>query len=51
MFGSRILLGVLIGIFVIPAVIADPTGTFETLQGVVEKLSELAGAIGGVVNE
>lgn len=51
MFGSRILLGILIGVFVIPTILADPVGAFETFQGVVEKLSELAGVVGGVVNE
>lgn len=50
MFGARILLGILIGVFVIPAVVADPVGTFSTVQGVIEKLSELGGAIGGAVS-
>ncbi len=47
---GKILLGVLIGIFVIPVVFADPLGTFETVQGIIEKLSELGGAIGGSVD-
>jgi len=51
MFGfGKILLGVLIGIFVIPVVYADPVGTFDTIQSVVTKLSDLVGAIGGVVS-
>lgn len=51
MFGfGKILLGVLIGVFVLPFIFADPLGTFETIQGVIEKLSELGGAIGGSVD-
>jgi hypothetical protein len=51
LFGfSRIFLGILLGVFVIPVIYADPVGTFETIQSVVSKLSELAGAIGGVVS-
>ncbi len=48
-FGKTIL-GILIGVFVIPVIYADPVGTFETIQSVVTKLSDLAGAIGGVVS-
>ncbi len=48
MFGfGKILLGILIGVFVLPFIFADPLGTFETIQGVIEKLSELGGVIGG----
>lgn len=47
---GKILLGVLIGVFVLPVVFADPLGTFETIQSIAEKLSELGGAIGGSVD-
>ncbi len=51
MFGlGKILLGILIGVFVVPAVILDPVATFNTVQGVIEKLSELGGVIGGAVD-
>jgi len=49
MFGSKIILGILIGVFVVPAVALDPIGTFNTFQGVVTKLVELGGVIGGSV--
>lgn len=49
MFGSKIILGILIGVFVIPAVVADPVGTFDTIQNVFGKLAELGGVIGGSV--
>lgn len=47
---GKIFLGILLGIFVIPVIFADPVGTFDTIQSVVSKLSDLAGAIGGVVD-
>jgi len=47
---SRIFLGILLGVFVIPFIYKDPVGTFETIQSVVSKLSDLVGAIGGVVS-
>ena len=50
MLGSRILLGILIGVFVVPVIIADPVGTFDTVQSVIGKLSDLAGVIGGSVD-
>lgn len=49
MFGSKIILGILIGVFVVPAVAIDPVGTFNTVQGVFTKLIELGGVIGGSV--
>jgi len=47
---SKIILGILIGVFVIPVVYADPVGTFDTIQSVVTKITDLVGAIGGVVS-
>ncbi len=47
---GKVFLGILLGVFVIPVIYADPVGTFETIQSVVSKLAELAGVIGGVVS-
>lgn len=41
--------GILVGFFVIPAVLADPAGTFDVIHGIITKLSELGGAIGGTL--
>ncbi len=49
MFGSKLILGILIGVFVVPAVAVDPVGTFNTVQSVFAKLIELGGVIGGSV--
>lgn len=49
MFGARILLGVLVGFFVVPAIVADPTGSFNTAKDVITKIIEFGSAVGGFV--
>ena len=49
MIGSKFILGILVGFFVIPAVLADPQGTFETAKNVVTKIVEVAGFLGGAM--
>ena len=41
--------GILIGFFVIPAVLADPQGVFETAKNVSTKIVEVAGFFGDVI--
>ena len=51
MFGlGKIAFGILLGLFVIPAVIIDPSGTFETASDIIGKIFEFAGAVGEVTN-
>lgn len=41
--------GILVGFFAIPAALADPDGTFDIIHGLITKLSELSGVIGGTL--
>ena len=51
MFGlGKIAFGILLGLFVIPAVILDPAGTFETASNIISKIIDFGGAIGEVSN-
>ena len=45
----RFISGILVGFFVIPAVLADPQGAFETAKNVVTKIVEVAGFLGGAM--
>jgi len=51
MFGSRIVVGILIGVFIIPVIYADPIGAFETAGDIFSKIFELVGAVGEVVSD
>lgn len=42
--------GVLLGLFVIPAITADPVGTLETVSGIITKIIDFGGAVGEVAN-
>lgn len=51
MFGlGKIGFGVLLGLFVVPAIIADPSGTLETVSDVITKIVDFGGAVGEVAN-
>lgn len=45
----KFILGILVGFFVIPAVLSDPQGTFETTKNVVTKIVEIASFLDGAV--
>jgi len=47
---GKFILGILVGFFIIPAMLIDPQGTIQTAQNVVGKLAEFVGFIGGVVS-
>ncbi len=51
MFGlGKIGFGILIGFFVIPAIILDPIGTFETASNIISKIIDFGGAVGELSN-
>lgn len=46
-FGG-VIFGILVGLFVIPPMMADPAGTIETIANIIGKVVEVASYIGGV---
>ena len=48
MIFGKFVLGILVGFFVVPAMLIDPQGTLNTIQNVAGKLAEFVGYIGGV---
>lgn len=48
MIFGKFLLGIAVGVFIIPAMIADPAGTIETAQNIIQKIIEVFGYLSGV---
>ncbi|MCP6727065.1 MAG: hypothetical protein KJI69_03515 [Patescibacteria group bacterium] len=48
MIGAKFILGILVGFFVVPAMIIDPVATFETAKEIGGKIFEVFTYIGGV---
>ena len=46
---GKFILGILVGFFVIPVIITDPQKTFNITQNILEKMVEVTGYIGGVI--
>lgn len=46
-FGG-VIFGILVGVFVVPPMLADPAGTIQTIGNVIGKIIEVASYIGGV---
>lgn len=47
-FFGKFILGILVGFFVVPAMILDPVATFETAKDIGAKIIEVFSYIGGV---
>ncbi len=47
-FFGKFVLGILVGFFVVPAMILDPVATFETAKEIGGKIIEVFSYIGGV---
>lgn len=47
-FFGKFVLGILVGFFVVPAMIIDPIATFETAKDIGAKIIEVFSYIGGV---
>lgn len=47
-FFGKFILGILVGFFVVPAMILDPVATFETAKDIGGKIIEVFTYIGGV---
>lgn len=50
MIFGKFLLGIVVGFFVVPAIVSDPQGTIDTATNVVNKIIEVAGFVGGIVS-
>jgi len=50
MIFGKFVLGVIVGFFVVPAMIIDPQGTISTFQNIAGKLAEFVGYVGGIAN-
>lgn len=53
-FFGKFILGILVGFFVVPAMILDPVATFETAKDIGGKIIEVfsyIGAVGEVVSD
>ena len=48
MIFGKFVLGVLVGFFVVPAMLLDPVGTFETAKDIGAKIIEVFSYLGGV---
>ena len=48
MIFGKFLLGIFVGFFVVPAMLLDPVGTFETAQDIAGKIIEVFSYLGGV---
>jgi len=45
---GKFVLGILVGFFVVPAMLIDPQGTISTFQNIAGKLAEFVGYVGGI---